>query len=157
MNSSCALRKIGLPEAPEALPPLSDLATEDTEELESINRRFVEILPASLESSEKAIAWALWPGWFENKGYARILVVTDRYLRLLPDPTAGLSEHLQIPFERIAALEYVASILDSRIGLSWITSEGLQNVQLHFHYPAEKAFNRCFEALRRCAAFIPSL
>jgi hypothetical protein len=151
-DSSRTLRRIALPEIPEQLPPLQDVAANDPKEVEWINQQFFSLLATSLPASEKAIAWALWPARFEKKGYASVLVVSDRCVRVLPDPKAGAQEIIEIPLQQIGAFDYTASILDSSLSFRWIDSGIPKTTQLRFPYPAEKAFRRCFEAIRRCTA-----
>lgn len=154
INSSRALRRVALPEIPERLPPLQDVAANDPKEVERINDRFSGLLEASLLASEKAISWALWPARFEKKGHASVLVVSDRCVRALSDPEAGGRETMRITHQQMGAFEYTASIVDSYMTFTWIEDEETKTTRLRFPYPAEKAFRRCFEAMRRCAAAI---
>lgn len=149
--SSRTLRRMALPEIPERLPPLQDVAANDPKEVERINQQFSSLLATSLPASESAIAWALWPARFDKKGHASILVVSDRCVRVLPGPEAGTGETMEISLQQIGAFEYTASILDSSLGFTWIDSGNTKSTRLRFPYPAEKAFRGCFEAMRRCA------
>lgn len=154
-KSSCALRRIPAPKNPDELPVLKDLSSNDPEDLKAINKRFSELLPSTLRESEKAVAWALWPDWFEKKGYSRVLLVTDQSLRILLDPAAGSADSTLIQHKQIATLQYSASILESSIGFTTISDGKVETRQHLFPFPAANTFQQCFEALRRHSASVP--
>jgi hypothetical protein len=149
-----ALRRSNLP-APSDLPPLSDPSSNDPHLVSAIHQRFASTLPEHLAQNEKVHAWALWPAWYENKGYPQVLVVTDHRLLTIPDPAVRQPCGLDIRLAQLAMPEYAGSILRSYIGLNLIERGKVRQVQLGFPYPAEGAFHRCFEALRRCMAVLP--
>ncbi len=149
-----ALRRSFLP-APSDLPPLSDPASNDPALVWAVHQRFTQALPGHLAPNEAVHAWALWPAWYENKGYPQVLVVTDRRVLILPDPALRLPCSLDIRLAQLAIPEYAGSILRSHIGFDLVESGKARRVQLSFPYPAVGAFRRCFEALRRCMAVLP--
>jgi len=140
---------------PSDLPPLTDPSSNDPRLVNSINRRFIDSLPERLAPTEKVYAWALWPAWYDNKGYAQALIVTSSRSLILPDPALGLHGMQEIPLKRIATLEYVGSILNSYIGLDMVEAGKARQIRFNFPYPAEGAFHNCFEAIRRCMAVLP--
>jgi len=152
--NSRALRRSAFP-PPSELPALSDPSSNDPRLVSAVNRRFADALPASLAPTEKVHAWALWPAWYENKGYPQTLIVTDSRVLVVPDPDLGRHCTLEVPLMQIATLEYVGSILNSHIGLNLVEAGKARQIQLSFLYPAEGAFHRCFEAMRRCMAVLP--
>lgn len=79
----------------------------------------------------------------------------DQNLRILSDPAAGINESILIPHQQIAALQYSASILESSIGFTALSDGKVQTKQYPFPFPAENAFQQCFEALRRYSASVP--
>ena len=152
--NSRALRRSAIP-TPSELPALSDPSSNDPRLVSAINRRFADALFPSLTPTEKAHAWALWPAWYEHKGYPRVLIVTDSRVLVVPDPNLGQLCTLEVPLAQLATLEYIGSILESRIGLNLVETGKVRQIQLSFPYPAEGAFHRCFEAMRRCMAVLP--
>jgi hypothetical protein len=150
-----ALRK-ATPPAPSALlPRLKDPASNNPEELEPINERFTAVLPDIVKPDEKVHTWALWPAWFEDRGYPQVLLITDQRLLVIPDPEKKRGPTLEVPLGNLTTLEYVGSILSSHIGLNIAQQDTIHQLQLRFPYPAERAFHSCFEELRRCMAVIP--
>lgn len=141
--------------APSELPYLRDPASNNPLEEKIIHRRFADALPATLLPGEQIYAWALWPAWFENKGYAQVMVVTASRLFVVSDPDAQQPLSLNIPLAKISTVEYVGSILNSYLELSLVESGKVRKLTLNFPYSADGAFHRCFEALRRCMAVLP--
>lgn len=137
------------------LPPLYDPSSNDPNQVNVIHRRFADALPQILTETEKVHAWALWPAWFENKGYPQTLVVTNKRILIVPDPYLESSNLLEIDQRDITTLDYVGSILNSYIGLNIGKNGKVQKIQLNFPYTAEIAFHNCFEAIRRCMAVLP--
>jgi inorganic pyrophosphatase len=153
--SPLALLRATLPDPPDPLPELRDLAAKDPGELASVNQRFRAALVRQLSPDEKVYAWALWPAWFEDKDYMRVLIVTNGCVLVLPDPDLDQRCTLEISLRQIATLEYVRSILNSHIGLHLVEAGKVRQIQLSFPYPAEDAFHRCFEAMRSTMAVFP--
>jgi inorganic pyrophosphatase len=151
-SNPSALQRATLPVPPESLPPLHDPAANDPNDVEPINKRFSDCLTELLDPDEKAYAWALRPGWFENRGYPQILLVTDRRLWIFPDSSRGDDQKLGVSLRDITSVEYVASILRSYIRLSIMEKNHSEVLMFTFPYPAERAFRECFEKLRRCMA-----
>jgi inorganic pyrophosphatase len=154
-HRSSALRRASVPPGPETIPELKDPAAHHPEEVKPVFDRFLATLPGWLASDEKFLAWAFLPGWFENKGVARVLLVTNRYIRLIVDPIHGNDPEMAIPYAQASSMEYVGSILSSHIGLSVFHSGECQQLCVNFPYPAEHRFHKCFEAMRRCVAITP--
>jgi hypothetical protein len=154
-TSGLALRRSMPSSPPDSLPRLKDPAANRPEELEPINEHFTALLSDLLKPDETAQAWALWPRWFEKRGYPQVLLVTDRRMLVIPDSDKNRRATLEVPLADLATLEYVGSILSSHIGLSIAHKDGIRELRLSFPYPAESAFHACFEALRRCMAVIP--
>jgi inorganic pyrophosphatase len=148
------LQRSTLP-APSELPILSDPASNDPQIEKIIHQRFADALPSMLLPSDQIYAWALWPAWFENKGFAQALVVTGSRLLVISDPDLHKSFTLQVPLTQIATVEYAGSILNSHIALSLVESGKVRTIKLSFPYSADGAFHRCFEAMRRCMAVLP--
>lgn len=137
------------------LPPLSDPSSNDPKLVNIINQRFTDALPQFLYEDEKVYAWALWPAWFENKGFCQILVITGNRILVIPDPNVDSQNILSIDQKDVATLEYAGSILNSYIGINAIEADKVTKIQLKFPYPAEIAFHNCLEAIRRCMAVLP--
>jgi inorganic pyrophosphatase len=137
------------------LPPLSDPSSNAPNLVNIINRRFADALPQLLNDSEKVYTWALWPAWFENKGYCQVLAVTGDRILVIPDPNIESQSILSINQKDVVTLEYAGSILNSYIGINTIETGKAQRIQLNFPYPAEIAFHNCLEAIRRCMAILP--
>ena len=154
-QGSTALRRAALPPVSESIPPLKDPAANDPNAVEPIVQRFYSLLAGWLAPGEAFIAWSMLPAWFEKKGYARVLLVTSRRIRVIPDSIRGLDPEIDLPHERVASLAYTSSILSSHIDISFLGSQNVQQVVVNFPYPAEHGFHACFEALRRCAAVAP--
>lgn len=154
-TSGLAIRRAMPASPPEKLPRLTDPAANSPEELEPINERFNSLLGEWMAPGETAQAWALWPAWFEKRGYPQILLVTDRRLLILSDPGQSGMPSVEVQLDDLATLEYEGSILSSHIGLHIAQEDRIQPLRLTFPYSGEKAFRHCFEALRRCMAAIP--
>ena len=151
---SYALRRSTFP-PPSELPALRDPSSNDARLVSAVNRRFADALSTCLLPTEKVHIWALWPAWFENKGYPQVLIVTDSRVLVVPDPDVGRYCTLEVPLMRVATLEYVGSILNSYIGLNLVEEGKVRQIRLSFPYPAEGAFYCCFETMRRCMAVLP--
>lgn len=149
-----ALQRSTLP-VPSELPELRDPAINDPAEGKIIHRHFASAIPAMLLPSEQIYAWALWPAWFDNKGFAQVMVVTGSRLLVIADPDLKKALTMDIPLSHIATVEYAGSILNSYIELRIVESEIVQRITLKFPYSADGAFHRCFEAMRRCLAVLP--
>ncbi|MBN1453255.1 MAG: hypothetical protein JW963_19735 [Anaerolineales bacterium] len=145
----CALRRAALPAPPETLPPLTDTASNNPEDLLLVNKHFSNVLAESLSPGEQARAWALLPEWFQTQAGAQALVVTERRIFMLPNHS------LDIPFGQVATLEYTSSILESALALNSIQNGSTQRSVIIFPYPAQCFFRDCFEAARRCIAVLP--
>ncbi len=156
-HGSSALRRTTLPTAPEKLSPLRDPATNDPKANERISALFSAGLPDWLDADEIFLSWALLPAWFDKRGIAHILLLTNRRIRLIPEPSSHVSVEIDISYSQISSLEYVSSILTSHIGLSVVNSGRTQSLKINFPYPAEHAFHSCFETLRRCLAVVPEV
>lgn len=146
-----AIQRAYLPE-PEQLPALSDPSNDDPGQIQLIQQRFEAALPGALHPDETVFAWALWPGWYESKGYPRLLVVTQQRLLVLPDPQTSQAATLEIPFEQIATLEFAGSILTSYLGFNLIETGKQRYLRLGLPYPTKGAFLGCFEAIRQAMA-----
>jgi len=146
---ACQLRRAGFPQPPDELPALADTASSDPDSLIPINEHFSAALAESLRPDERVFAWAFLPEWVDRRKGARVLVVTDRRIFLLPDPS------LDIPLGQIATLEYTGSILRSSLLINHFDGGKLQRQDICFPYPAQDAFRTVFEAARRCMAVVP--
>ena len=142
------LRRATLPEVPEKLPTLIDTASSDPESLLPINEHFSASLTESLNTDERAYAWALLPKWLDRKKGAQALAVTDRRIFLLPDHS------IDIPLAEISTLEYTGSILESWLAINFVESGKLRRKVIFFPYPAQDSFRTCFEVARRCMAVV---
>jgi len=148
-SNACLLRRAGLPQPPDKLPPLTDTASSDPDSLLPVNEHFSAALTGSLHPDEKAFAWALLPEWVDRKKDARVLVVTNQRMFLLP------SHSLDVSLGQIATLEYTGSILRSSLTLNYFDDGKLKHNEIFFPYPAQDAFRNCFESVRRCMAMVP--
>lgn len=149
-----AMQRSTLP-VPSELPSLRDPASNNPMEEKTIHQRFADAVPAMLLPAEQIYAWALWPAWFEKKGFTQVLVVTGSRLLVISDPVLQQQLILNIPLTQIPTVEYAGSILNSYIELSLVESGKIQRITLKFPYSADGAFHRCFEAMRRCMAVMP--
>jgi len=147
--NACQLRRAGLPQPPDKLPPLTDTASSDPDSLLPINEHFSAALTESLHHDERAFAWALLPEWVDRKKGARVLVVTNQRMFMLPDHS------LDISLGQVATIEYTGSILRSSLALNYFDGNKIKRNEIIFPYPAEDAFRNCFEAARRCMAVVP--
>ncbi|GAP20185.1 inorganic diphosphatase [Leptolinea tardivitalis] len=140
---------------PTDLPALVDPASNNPQLENSLNQHFSEILHTLLKPDEIAFAWALWPSWYENTGFARVLIVTDNRALVISESELKNDSKQEYPLTQIATLEYAGSIIHSHICFNIIEKETSRSIQLNFPYPAEGAFHKCFEAMRRCMAVLP--
>lgn len=147
--NTCQLRRAGLPQLPDKLPPLLDTASNDAENLLAVNEHFSAALTESLNADEKAYSWAFLPEWLDRKKGAQALAVTNRRVFLLPDHS------IDIPLADISTLEYTGSILESSLAINFIENGKLRRKVIFFPYPAQNSFRTCFEAARRCMAVVP--
>jgi len=137
------------------IPSLNDPAATNPEISKEIHRHFSETIPSLLEPNETIHAWALWPSWFEEKGFAQVLVITGSRILIFPDPDISHNPTVDIQLGNIGTLEYVGSILHSYIGFTVVEAGISKKIQWEFPYTADGAFHNCFEAIRRCMASIP--
>jgi len=148
------LQRSTLP-VPSELPFLRDPAGNNPMEEKTIHQRFTDAVPAMLLPAEQIYAWALWPAWFEKKGFAQVMVVTGSRLLVISDPDLQQPLIKNIPLTQISTVEYVGSILNSYIELNLVESGKIQRITLKFPFPADGAFHGCLEAIRRCMAVLP--
>ncbi|MFH2040506.1 MAG: inorganic diphosphatase [Chloroflexota bacterium] len=138
------------PLAPQVeMQPLHDPAANDPQVLIPINVTFHQFLDNVLATDEQCGTWALIPAWHEQTKSPRALVVTQRRIFLLPDLT------LNVPLANINTLEYTSSILESSLAINYIENGTAIQYKLSFPYPAQGAFQECFEMTRRCMAVVP--
>jgi inorganic pyrophosphatase len=147
--TACRLRRAGLPEAPDKLPPLEDTTSSNPDNPIPINGHFSTALTESLSPDEKAYTWAFLPEWVDQKKGARVLVVTDHRIFMLPDHSFDVS------LGQITTLEYTGSILRSSLAINYYHDDKLKCETIFFPYPTQDAFRSCFESARRCMAVIP--
>ncbi len=140
---------------PSNLPQLVDPADTNPEASIAIHQFFSESIPPLLEPGETIHAWALWPDWFEEKGFARVLVITNTRIVIFPDPKKSKDPLANIPLTTVTTLDYVGSILHSYFGFSSVESGKVIKTQWEFPYTADAAFHNCFEAARHCMASLP--
>lgn len=138
---------------PSELPPLIDPASNDGQNINY--QHFVDAISSMLLPEEKIYAWALWPAWFEERGFDQVMVITGSRLLVVSDSDLHQSITLDIPLTQIATLSYTGSILNSYMELIVVESGKVQSITLKFPYSADEAFHRCFEAMRRCMAVLP--
>jgi inorganic pyrophosphatase len=141
--------------APSELTFLSDPASNDPQAGKIIHQHFADAIPSMLFPDEQIYAWALWPAWFENKGFTQVMVVTESRVLVISDPDLHQPCTLNISLLQLATLEYVGSILNSYIEFNLVESEEVRQIRLSFPYTAEGAFQGCFQAIRRSMAILP--
>ncbi len=146
---ACLLRRAGFPEQPKDLPLLQDSSLSDPDGLAPINEQFTVMLHDSLHPGERVFAWALLPEWMDRRQGGRALVVTDRRIFMLPNPS------FEKLYKEISTLEYTSSILKSSLAINFIENGKLQSRTIYFPYPAQDAFLTCFEMARRIMAVVP--
>ncbi|NMB53933.1 MAG: inorganic diphosphatase [Leptolinea sp.] len=140
---------------PTELPALIDPASNNPQLEDSVIQHFTETLHEILNPNENAHSWALWPSWYENKGLPQVLIVTDNRLLIISYSETEKDCVQEFLLKNIATLEYAGSILHSHISFN-IKEGGISlHIELSFPYPAEGAFHKCFEAMRRCMAVLP--
>lgn len=152
-----SMMRASLPEPPEFLPGLWDPATNDPKDQLPIDTFFRTCLPRHLSENETVYAWALWPAWFMNRGYNRVLICTNQKVLVLSDGFEGGKVEFETGLSDICTIEYTGSILESSIQINFLLSGNNKSEVLFFPYPAESVFRRCFEAIRRCMAVVPVL
>lgn len=134
---------------------LRDPAANDPGEVTALAYRLEERLAADLAGAEFVLARVLLPAWADSHKVARLLVVSNCRLLLLPDPASSEQLTASYGLERVASVEFTSSILDSWLCLNLLDAKGeVSRVQINFPYTAAN-FRTCFTILRQQLTALP--
>ena len=122
--------------------PLRDPTTSDAEQTRATLERLQNALRAALRD-EIVYAQAFVPEW----GEAQLLTVTNRFLRMTPDPSKRAAP-TAIPLSHIGSVEICCSQLGSWFRVWLPTPTNLEKWELQFPVVFQREFSECATALR---------